>query len=156
MRGTAAERFWPKVTLGPPASPALGRCWLWTGAWMGHNRYGLFFYEGGYEAAHRVSLKLAGVQLGPSDRALHRCDTPLCVRPLHLFVGTQADNMADAAAKGRTWHPTGRLNGRAKLSDEDVAAIRASRDRQVDIASRYGISLSLVSKIRRGILWETP
>lgn len=81
-------------------------CWLWTGHWD-KDGYGKIMVDGrrrrahvyAYEAAHAVSVL-------PHTLICHRCDTPQCVNPAHLFIGTSADNTADMMRKGR--HACGR------------------------------------------------
>lgn len=97
------EHFWLKVD-------TTGECWLWTGPVNNHG-YGVYMiYEGdGREKilAHRFSALMSGMPVrSPKDVVMHNCDTPPCVRPLHLSVGTQRDNMRDAIVKGR-FDPSG-------------------------------------------------
>lgn len=107
---------------------------------------------------HRRSLAAArfvleaklGRPLAAGELALHTCDNPACVRPEHLFVGTHADNQADKCRKGR--QARGIRNGRAKLSGEQVAEVRALADGgwlQQDIANAYGVSQPTVGRIFR-------
>lgn len=84
----------------PTHRPDIGNCWTWTGA-TNDAGYGVaparFF---GTRLVHRIALalKLGRPVIGV---AMHECDNPSCARPSHLREGTQAENMADAAAKGR-------------------------------------------------------
>jgi len=73
-----------------------GDCWLWRGPKRG--RYGSVG-ETGY--AHRRAYERFIGPIPPGLYVLHRCDTPLCINPSHLFLGTQQDNLDDAKAKGR-------------------------------------------------------
>jgi hypothetical protein len=75
-------------------------CWLWIGA-IGADGYGRFNYEGRQYRAHRLALELAGTKLGDGLFACHHCDNPKCVRPDHLFAGTNQDNMRDMVRKWR-------------------------------------------------------
>ena len=85
----------------------------------------------------------------------HKCDNPKCVNSDHLEIGTQADNVADMDQRGRRVNaqPKGAENGNAKVTDQDVLAIRNDTRRQVDIAKHYGISQPVVSRIKLRQSW---
>lgn len=84
---------------------------------------------------------------------LHRCDNPPCCNPGHLFIGTDADNAADKARKGRVAPNHGMLNGRAKLTEADVKAIRSSRSTYRKLAAQYGVSFGLIGHVKRRRNW---
>ena len=92
-----AERFWPKVAKSAD-------CWVWTSS-RDRNGYGYFRISGLYGrkafGAHRIAYELTYGLIPPGMEVCHRCDTPACVRPEHLFLGTHATNLGDAAHKGR-------------------------------------------------------
>ena len=93
--------------------------------------------------------------------ALHRCDSPPCVRPSHLFAGTQGDNMRDAYRKGRKRNvqhaPPGEAHWNARLTTDQVYAIRrlcAEGVSHAVIARAYGMSRPLVSRIHTRSVWK--
>jgi hypothetical protein len=132
------ERFWAKVA-------KTETCWLWTGV-STPRRYGLLWQTKQPILVHRFSYELHYGPIPDGLWVLHTCDTPACVRPEHLFLGTNSDNMLDAAAKGRMGaqrdplgfsqrlqaslrlHPQRRARGErnhtAKLTEAQVREIR--------------------------------
>lgn len=78
-------------------------CWLWKGSRNGRG-YGEIYVHGKKEMAHRASWLIHRGVIPDGLYVLHRCDCPPCVNPAHLFLGTNSDNMLDAAARGRLAH----------------------------------------------------
>ncbi len=100
------ERFWEKVDRnGPEARTGLGPCWLWRGVLKpnGYGNFGRARSDTVY--AHRFSFELTRSRIPAGLCVLHRCDVRSCVRPDHLFLGTQRDNAEDRDAKGRLVTP---------------------------------------------------
>jgi len=78
----------------------------------------------------------------------HRCDNPRCINPEHLELGTTQDNVDDMWGRGRA--SFGERHG-ATLTADDVKFIRESPDKGVDLAARFGVSASHISRVRRGL-----
>lgn len=92
LNDATLARFWSKVEKTPT-------CWLWTAA-KDDEGYGIFDFDRKKMVASRVSWFIEhGVF--PKHFACHDCDVPSCVRPDHLYDGTQKENLADAKRKGR-------------------------------------------------------
>lgn len=129
-------------------------CWLWTGSMT--KGYGKMGVDGHTVSASKIAYELFVGPVPNESDVLHECDVPACVNPEHLFLGTQQDNSDDMIRKGRDKrgiHP-GKLNGRAKLSEQDVADIRSSAESGVALAAQYNVSSQTISAIRSGKLWR--
>lgn len=140
-------RFWKKVVMLDSKE-----CWMWT-AYKNEGGYGSFGMDRKMHLAHRISWQIANGPIPDGMCVCHTCDNPACVNPNHLWLGTNADNSDDKVTKSRQHRPLGRANGRAKIGQADVIAIRADPRRQVDIAADYGINQQSVSHIKRRQKW---
>jgi len=148
--GTLEQRFWSKVDKSDG-------CWLWTAA-KSSGGYGQFSVGDRMQKAHRVAWELTHGPIPKGDGyhgtcVLHRCDVRACCNPSHLFLGSNAANVADKVAKGRQAHLHGEAHCRSKLTEAWVTEIRAASGTQEVIAARFGISRQQVSKIRTGHSW---
>jgi hypothetical protein len=128
-------------------------CWLWT-AGRYRNGYGMFCVERRYKApqintqAHRVAYVLAHGDIPQGAVVMHSCDVRACVNPAHLSIGDQGDNVRDGVQKG---HYSGSRPSIQKITDAQVVEIRASQESSVALAKRYGVKLTTISLIRRGL-----
>lgn len=109
-RKPLSERFWSKVD-----KKHISGCWLWM-ANKNTQGYGSFDIDGKGKRAHRVAYELHYGSIPKGKLVCHHCDNPSCVRPDHLFLGTQQDNVNDMVRKGRACR---------KLTDEQILSMRA-------------------------------
>lgn len=149
------DRFWNKVQ-------KTDTCWLWTGS-IDNLGYGRIR---GWTKAHRASWQ---IHFGPIPAGLnvcHSCDVRHCVRPDHLWLGTQKENVHDMIRKGRDNRATGDRNGsrthienmprgekntKAKLTTPEVLEIRRlyleDNLSQEKIGKMFNVSQNRVSMI---------
>lgn len=135
-------RFWEKV------HKAEG-CWLWTGCTNGPKGYGMFWHgaHGRKILAHRFSFELAMGRISNEICVLHRCDTPLCVNPSHLFLGTIADNVADMIAKDRK--PTSLTKEQKKLCETSLKSTH-------QLAKEFGVDRGVIQRNRTWVYRHNP
>jgi hypothetical protein len=153
------ERFWSKVA----GSDEPDGCWFWTGA-RDKDGYGLVTVDGKLRRACRVAYELVYGPLAVGEQACHECDANYppgdtryrgCVRPDHLFAGTNAENHTDKRVKGRA--PSGERNGRAKLTQAKADEIRERYARGGEtcrgLAHTYGVDRAQIAKVLSGRRW---
>lgn len=126
-------------------------CLIFTGSWTNAG-YGQATVDGKRGYTHRFAYREANGRIPDGLHVCHKCDTPPCCNPEHLFLGTHAENLGDASRKGRM-HP-GERNYNAKLDREKVRAIRSASKTNAELAAEYGVSQSLISRARRGLSWR--
>lgn len=114
--------------------------------------YGVTWSSGKVVLAHRLSWQQRNGEIPSGMCVLHRCDTPLCVNPDHLFLGTKKDNTNDMKAKGRA------SNGVRILTADTVREIRAicksGKFTSSEIGGRFGISQQAASDVISGRAWR--
>lgn len=172
---TIEDRLWSKVDKS-------GECWVWTGGAARHG-YGVIGIGSRTDnsvrkvGVHRLVYEMEVGPIPPGMAVCHSCDNPPCVRPSHLFIGTQKDNIRDALSKGRLSKPpdtSGEHNPRAILSPQDVSDIRnayacqprtrsaggtfakEARITQRSLAEKYNVSVGTISAIVIGRNWKKP
>ena len=119
-------------------------CWIWTGSLSnsGYARLSSFHSSAlnrRFVKAHRVAWILFRGEIPGGLCVLHKCDTPSCVNPNHLFLGTRGDNTADMDRKNRRVVCMGENHPCTKLSDNDVRSIRKDSRSSCKIAPEYGV-----------------
>lgn len=150
-RGSLEERFWEKVQKG-----SIEECWNWTGSYRsdGYGQLNLGKTKEGTGASHRLSWKFHFGEIPNKLHVLHSCDNKLCVNPNHLFLGTNADNMADKKKKGLQMKgeeiPTSKLTA---LQVIQIRELRSKGHSQTKIAKLFGVTQSNVSNIINGKRW---
>ena len=147
--GNDIERFHKKYEIVESG------CWIWTAGVRLNGKgvpYPRHWADGGKSTgAHRFSFELA---CGPIPKLMcvcHKCDTPLCVNPEHLFIGTHQDNMNDMVYKKRSFTGRGESKkGLAKLTNQQAEQVREMKVSQTKIAAIFNVSQTTISRIRRG------
>lgn len=148
---TLEKRFWDKID----KSAGTDGCWIWTAS-TSSDGYGQFKVAGKVVRSHRLVFELVREQIPSDMHILHKCDVRKCCNPLHLFLGTHADNMNDKVAKGR--QPKGEKVGGVKLTDNkvrEILALASTALSQRKIAKRFGVGQSTISRILRSENWSS-
>lgn len=139
------------------AGPVFGgvRCLEWTGG-KNNMGYGQISVRKKMKLSHRYAFAKAHGEIPDGVNVLHRCDNPLCCEPRHLFLGSQADNVADMVSKGRG--AAGEAAHAAKLT---AHAARSIRERYVsggctqeELAAEHGVTIGAVNAVLKRRAWK--
>lgn len=171
-RDEYVRRFWSKVDKNgtvPTHRPELGQCWLWTAGCI-RGGYGSFRWFKVHTKAHRLAYELTHGPIPDHMLACHACDVRNCCNPAHIWLGSTQQNTADMVAKNRQAtgdavcmrkypekRPRGTRNANARLSEEQVRAIRSRHldrgETQTALAREFDIHQTCVSALVRGHTW---
>lgn len=155
------DKFWDKVDKNGPKILKT-KCWVWT-AFKNKLGYGHFKAKGFSPYAHRASWE---INIGPIPVGMlvcHKCDNPSCIRPDHLFIGTNADNKRDCVSKDRHYkggnppHFFGEEHPNHVLTEKEVLEIKSKYIKKYGsctaLAREYGVDRSCIYLIVTGKNW---
>lgn len=149
------QRFWNKVS-------KTENCWKWKGP-AKSTGYGQLCVKHGTPpvSAHRLSWLIHFGEIPDGQCVCHRCDNRICVRPDHLFLGTQSDNLKDMNRKGRRRGPTGTQVFSAKLDPRKVRTIFSlywESHRKfglvTKLAKQFGVDRSTIYSVIKQTQWK--
>lgn len=151
---------WPKRTIKERLDqysipePFSG-CLLWAGA-AARRGYGVLNLRGSLHSAHRLSYE---EYIGPIPAGffcLHKCDTPACINPNHLYLGTHKDNMKDMKSKHRS--NAGEKCSNHVLTNEQIEEIRSLYRYGVNgykkLGKQFGVDWSAIYKVVKRKRWK--
>jgi hypothetical protein len=148
------DLFWSKVKKSKS-------CWIWIAS-LDTGGYGSFGNKItkkiiGTRIASRIAYFFENGKIPKGKFVLHRCDNTKCVKPSHLFIGTQKDNVRDMEKKGRSRHLKGDDHGSSKLTSIAVRWIRKNKDifSCKKMAKKYHVHQSTIKKIKQNLIWTS-
>jgi hypothetical protein len=126
-------------------------CIFWTGAISGKG-YGVGCLHKNIVAAHRLAYETFVGGIPDGICVCHHCDTPHCINPDHLFLGTHNDNMQDKVRKTR--HSHGEIHGMAKLTEAQARFVIGAGLSSAALAQMFGVTTDHITMIRKGKAWR--
>ena len=148
----------------------ISQCWLWCdlNGVVNKSKYGKITVDNKTQYVHRVAFQLWISEIPNGLCVLHKCDTPACLNPAHLHLGTQLENIQDMDSKGRRScvdrvspekRARGERHGRSKLSWDLVREIREKASKGISrrlLAEQYDVSIGAITKVVKHQTWRTP
>lgn len=146
-----SNKLWSKIN-----KCSKSECWEWQGTKTTAG-YGVIRINYKLQYAHRLAWELSNnIKIPKKGVICHSCDNPGCCNPSHLFLGSQADNLADARQKGRLPSIEGEAHHNTHISEDDVRQIRYlgyTNMSKKKIGERFGISRQAITDILYKRTW---
>lgn len=119
--------------------------------------YGQLNDRGTLLKAHRISYELHFGKIPEGLFICHKCNTPPCCNPRHLYAGTPKENWDDTKKAGTRFVPDGAKGEKhhsSKLTEKDVLFIRKSKIQNIILAEKFNVSRNTISHIKKGKTWK--
>ena len=130
-------------------------CWICTSHFTTIKGYPIIHRKGFSRNMCRYIYACFHGEIQKGMQVLHKCDTPSCINPNHLFLGTNADNVKDKTSKNRQSHLPGEKHPMAKLTEPQVLQIINNKTAKCrDLAKVFNVHYSTIAYIRKGKLWK--
>ncbi len=128
-------------------------CWPWLGLSKDRGGHGMFTMQGKKVYGHRVVYELVHGRLSNSLEVMHLCGNSSCCNPKHLKEGTRSENVKQSYVDNPYMRESrlGSKNGRAKFTEDQVAAIRSEGGSHASLARKYSVNESTIARIRKGL-----
>jgi hypothetical protein len=151
IRRPIEETFWEKVKIVEDDDS----CWEWMRD-KNKDGYGEVAYNKRKYIASRLAYEITYGKFDKNLCVLHKCDNPPCVRPSHLFLGTNKQNSEDMVLKDR--NKKGELINTSKLKEKDVLSIveliKLGTYNQTEISKLFSVSPDTISLINSRKIWK--
>jgi hypothetical protein len=121
-------------------------CWIYKKSASGS--YGKVRWRCKWYSAHRSSYEVFVGSIPKEKWVCHKCDSPKCINPDHLFLGSPSENRRDAVAKKRI--PMGENNHFSRFTDDQVTEIRKLKEEGFTydrISKIFNCSFPYINKI---------
>jgi len=143
-----AQKFWSRTKID-------GDCLIWIGCKF-KSGYGKVNSGGRMLRANRVAWELLNGPIPDGFCIRHTCDNPSCVKPSHLLVGTQKQNVCDMIERGRKNPEKGTARYNCKLDETKIREIRALAPftSAAALSRRYGVVPKTISQIIARKRWK--
>lgn len=129
----------------------VGDCDEWQGATK--KGYGEITVDNKKHRVHRLTWIIERGPIPAGLGVLHTCDNRRCRKLNHLFLGDATANNRDRDSKGRGSAGRREGHGHAKLTEAEVAAIRADPAPARVLAFSHDVTIETIRRIRRGDIW---
>ena len=151
IRKSTFERFLEKINKDDPSSNG---CWFYNNG-KDRDGYGMISINDHPRKAHQISYMTFKGPIEKDKHVCHSCDNPSCINPVHLFLGTNKENMRDKINKGRD-RVRGEQNVKSILTDELVKQILLEKDHLTiaEIARKHGLSWEHASAVIKRKIWR--
>lgn len=130
-----------------------GKCWEWKRT-VKKSCYPYIWYKGYRWRSHRLVYTMFYGEIPEKLMVLHECDNTSCCNPQHLHLGTALMNATERKERQREGNHKGIANGRAKLNQNKVNYILWSKEKNVALTKKFGVSKTVITRIKKNKSWK--
>ena len=130
-------------------------CFIVTSHRLNKEGYCYLWHVGQGYRAHRLIYQECFGEIPEGLVVRHKCDTPSCINPEHLELGTLTENNRDCVSRER--NARGAKNGKSAINDEiarEIKLMLSDGVRPFEIVKTLNVTRRVVRGIKELNLWK--